>query len=66
MSNPRRINRDELKRMIEEGRKLVYATLYERKDYMVDISRGGALYPVRDVTDEPEQSHRRFLKVRNF
>lgn len=56
------ITRAELEDLLRRGRKLVYATLQDRQDYMASLSPK-LKRPLRDVTDEPHHHNRTFLKL---
>lgn len=58
------ITREELTTMIKAGRKLVYAALNDRHDYIVKLSVNPPLSrPIRDVTNEKHHWNRQFLRV---
>lgn len=56
----KRLTRAQFQEMLRQGRKLVWAGLYERQDYMVQIGPNDQR-PVRDVTNEPAQHGRRLI-----
>lgn len=60
MTNAKQITREQFREMLDQGRKFVWAGLYERQDYMVQIGPTDKR-PVRDVTDEPAQHGRRLI-----
>lgn len=59
-TNAKHLTREQFREMLNQGRLFVWASLYERHDYMVQIGPGDRR-PVRDVTDEPSQHGRRLI-----
>lgn len=56
----RTINRDEFRQKLNSGRKMVWATLNDRQDFMLDLGNG-MKRPIRDVTNEPNHHSRKFI-----
>ncbi len=56
------ITRDEFRKKLEAGRKLVWATLEDRQDFFVEINFKQR-WPVRDVTDEPAHHSRSLIRM---
>lgn len=54
------ISREEFKKKLDDGRKMVWASLYERQDFIVQLTPT-LRRPARDVTREPEQWSREFI-----
>jgi hypothetical protein len=54
------ISRDEFSSLLAAGHRFVWASLYERQDFMVQLTRDQRS-PVRDITDEPEQFTRKYI-----
>lgn len=57
-SKLKRVSRDDFKKMMDSGRKFCWATLYEKQDFLVELNPGD-LRPVRDITNDPKNWHRR-------
>lgn len=53
-------SRKEFAEMLAAGRKLVWATLHDRQDFVVQLTPT-LVRPVRDVTDEPNHHTRQFI-----
>lgn len=54
------VTHEEFKKMLESGRKMVWATLQDRQDFMVQLTPT-LKRPVRDVTKEPNHHSREFI-----
>ncbi len=60
MAKTKILTREEFKGLLDGGRKLVWATLQDRQDFMVQLTPT-LRRPVRDVTNEPNHHNRQMI-----
>lgn len=52
-----KLTKEQFEKMLKEGRKFCWASLYERQDFMVEMP-GKQFTPVREITNEKHNWHR--------